>query len=98
MNDQVRELQAAQDQIEQLVRAIVEIGSDLDLHGTLHRIVKAAIELTGARVGALGVSAADGGFSSFIHEGIDAMSRSSSASWQWARDCVSTTWEIIRRR
>jgi serine phosphatase RsbU (regulator of sigma subunit)/anti-sigma regulatory factor (Ser/Thr protein kinase)/transcriptional regulator with GAF, ATPase, and Fis domain len=72
MNDQVRELQAAQDQIEQLVRAIVEIGSDLDLHGTLHRIVKAAIELTGARVGALGVSAADGGFSSFIHDGIDA--------------------------
>jgi GAF domain-containing protein len=72
MNDQVKELQAAQDHIEQLVQAIVEIGSDLDLHGTLHRIVKAAIELTGARVGALGVSAADGGFSSFIHAGVDA--------------------------
>jgi serine phosphatase RsbU (regulator of sigma subunit) len=72
MNDQVSELQAAQDRIEQLVQAIVEIGSDLDLHATLHRIVKAAIGLTGARVGALGVSAADGGFSSFIQAGIDA--------------------------
>jgi serine phosphatase RsbU (regulator of sigma subunit)/anti-sigma regulatory factor (Ser/Thr protein kinase)/GAF domain-containing protein len=72
MNDQVSELHAAQDQIEQLVQAIVEIGSDLDLHGTLHRIVKAAIALTGARLGALGVLGADGGISSFIHAGIDA--------------------------
>ena len=72
MTDQVSELQAVQDQIEQLVQAIVEIGSDLDLHGTLHRIVKAAIALTGARLGALGVTREDGGFSSFIHAGIDA--------------------------
>jgi GAF domain-containing protein/anti-sigma regulatory factor (Ser/Thr protein kinase) len=71
MADQVGELQSAQDHLEQLVHAIVEIGSDLDLHGTLRRIVKAAIELTGARIGALGVAAPDGGFSSFIHAGID---------------------------
>src|SRR4051812_46276716 len=71
MADQVGELQSAQDHLEQLVHAIVEIGSDLDLHGTLRRIVKAAIELTGARIGALGVSAPDGGLSSFIHAGID---------------------------
>ena len=72
MNDQISELQAAQDQIEQLVQAIVEIGSDLDLHGTLHRIVKAAIALTGARLGALGVARDDGSVSSLIHAGIDA--------------------------
>ncbi len=72
MTDQVSELQAAQDQIEQLVEAIVEIGSDLDLHGTLHRIVNAAIALTGARLGALGVTREDGGLSSFIHAGVDA--------------------------
>ncbi len=72
MNDQVSELHAAQDQIEQLVQAIVEIGSDLDLHGTLHRIVKAAVALTGARLGALGVLRNDSGLSSFIHAGIDA--------------------------
>ncbi len=72
MTDQVSELQAARDHIEQLVHAIVEIGSDLDLHGTLHRIVKAAIELAGARFGALGVAAADGGPFSFTQVGIDA--------------------------
>ena len=71
MTDQVSELQAARDHIEQLVHAIVEIGSDLDLHGTLHRIVKAAIELAGARFGALGVAAADGGPFSFTQVGID---------------------------
>ncbi len=73
MNDQVSELQAARDQIEQLVQAIIEIGSDLDLNGTLHRIVKAAIALTGARLGALGVYRDDGGsLATFIHAGIDA--------------------------
>lgn len=72
MPEQGDELRAARDQIEQLVQAIVEIGSDLDLHGTLQRIVKAAMELTGARSGALGIRGADGGFVSFIHSGIDA--------------------------
>ena len=71
MSDQVRELRVAQDHIEQLVQAIVEIGSVLDLQGTLQRIVKAAVELTGVRSGALGVSAADGGFSSVVSLGID---------------------------
>jgi serine phosphatase RsbU (regulator of sigma subunit) len=71
MRDQVDELRAAQDHIEQLVQVIVEIGSDLDLHGTLHRIVKAAMELTGARFGALGIHGADNGFASFIQAGID---------------------------
>jgi serine phosphatase RsbU (regulator of sigma subunit)/GAF domain-containing protein/anti-sigma regulatory factor (Ser/Thr protein kinase) len=73
MRDRVDdELQVARDQIEQLVQAIVEIGSDLDLHGTLQRIVKAAMELTGARSGALGIRGGDGGFASFICAGIDA--------------------------
>jgi serine phosphatase RsbU (regulator of sigma subunit)/anti-sigma regulatory factor (Ser/Thr protein kinase)/transcriptional regulator with GAF, ATPase, and Fis domain len=72
MDDRVDELRAARDQIEQLVQAIVEIGSDLDLHGTLQRIVKAAMELTGARSGALGIRGSDSGFASFICAGIDA--------------------------
>jgi serine phosphatase RsbU (regulator of sigma subunit)/GAF domain-containing protein/anti-sigma regulatory factor (Ser/Thr protein kinase) len=72
MSDRSDELQAARDQIEQLVQAIVEIGSDLDLDGTLHRIVKAAMELTGARSGALGIRGGDGGFVSFICAGKDA--------------------------
>ena len=65
------ELVAARDQMEQLVRVIVEIGSDLDLDVTLHRIVNAARELTGAPYGALGIRAADGTLVSFVHAGID---------------------------
>src|ERR1700752_481347 len=60
------------DQMEQLVRVIVEIGSDLDLDVTLHRIVSAAMELTGARYGALGIRASDGALTSFVHAGLDA--------------------------
>ena len=71
MDDQADELRAARDQIEQLVQVIVEIGSDLDLDGTLHRIVKAAMALTGARIGALGIRGADGSPATFVHTGID---------------------------
>jgi GAF domain-containing protein/anti-sigma regulatory factor (Ser/Thr protein kinase) len=65
------ELVAARDQMEQLVRVIVEIGSDLDLDVTLHRIVNAAMELTGAPYGALGIRASHGTLVSFVHAGID---------------------------
>ena len=72
MHEQLDELVAARDQMEQLVRVIVEIGSDLDLDVTLHRVVNAAMELTGARFGALGIHASDGTLVSFVHAGIDA--------------------------
>ena len=71
LRQQLDELVAARDQMEQLVRVIVEIGSDLDLDVTLHRIVDAAMELTGARYGALGIRASDGNLVSFVHAGID---------------------------
>ncbi|WP_101947500.1 SpoIIE family protein phosphatase [Mycobacterium sp. 3519A] len=70
-HDQLDELRAAREQLEQLVRAIVEIGSDLDLDVTLKRIVNAAIDLTGARYGVLGIRAADGSLSAGVHAGID---------------------------
>jgi signal transduction histidine kinase len=72
MHEQLDELLAARDQMEQLLRLIVGIGSDLDLDTTLGRIVAAAMGLTGARYGALGVRAPDGTLSSFLHAGIDA--------------------------
>lgn len=72
MHDQLDELEAARDQMEQLVRVIVEIGSELDLDVTLQRVLKAAMELTGARYAALGVHASDGGLVSFVHAGTDA--------------------------
>lgn len=70
INEQLDELMAARDQLQQLVRVIVEIGSDLDLDMTLHRIVSGAMQLTGARYGSLGLRASDGSLSSFIHEGM----------------------------
>lgn len=72
MHDQLDELAAARDQMEQLVRVIVEIGFDLDLDVTLQRVLKAAMELTGARYAVLGIRALDGGVISFVHAGIDA--------------------------
>jgi len=66
------ELLAARDQMEQLLRVIVEIGSDLDLDATLRRIVYAARDLTSAPYGALAIRDSAGTLISFIHEGIDA--------------------------
>ncbi|MGO9506202.1 MAG: GAF domain-containing protein, partial [Mycobacterium sp.] len=61
----------SRDQMEQLVRVIVEIGSDLNVDVTVHRVVKAAMELTDAPYGALGIRASDGTLVSFVHAGID---------------------------
>lgn len=66
------ELLAARDQMEQLLRVIVEIGSDLDLDATLRRIVHAARDLTSAPYGALAIRDPGGTLISFVHEGIDA--------------------------
>ena len=70
-NEQLDELMAARDQMEHLVRVIVEISSDLDLDVTLRRIVSAAMELTDARYGALGIRATDGSLASVVRAGID---------------------------
>jgi signal transduction histidine kinase len=71
MHEQLNELSAARDQMEQLLRVIVDIGSNLEnLDLTLHGIVKAAMELANARYGALGLHRSDGGLVSFIEEGI----------------------------
>ncbi|WP_165691652.1 GAF domain-containing sensor histidine kinase [Mycobacterium numidiamassiliense] len=72
MHEQLDELLAARDQMEQLLRVIVEIGSDLDLDATLRRIVLAARKLTSAPYGALAVRDPEGVLVAFVHEGIDA--------------------------
>ena len=54
-----------------LLRAVMAIGSDLDLHHVLDRIVVSACELTGAQYGALGVIGDDGQLSDFLTHGID---------------------------
>ncbi|BBZ44300.1 SpoIIE family protein phosphatase [Mycobacterium parmense] len=70
-HERLDELVAARDQMQHLVRVIVEISSNLDLDVTLHRIVNAAMELTDAPYGALGIRASDGSMVSFVHAGID---------------------------
>lgn len=72
IHEQLDELAAARGQLEQLLSVIVELGSDLDLEATLHRIVVAAMKLTAARYGALAVRDPDGTLVSFVHEGFDA--------------------------
>ncbi|UQX13183.1 SpoIIE family protein phosphatase [Candidatus Mycobacterium methanotrophicum] len=57
--------------MEKFAQVIAGIGSDLDLGVTLHRIVKAAMELTDARCGALVIRASDGTLVSDVHAGID---------------------------
>jgi serine phosphatase RsbU (regulator of sigma subunit)/anti-sigma regulatory factor (Ser/Thr protein kinase) len=71
MHEQFDELVATRHQMEQLLRVIVEISSDLDLDVTLRRIVDGARELSGARYGALGIRASDGTVASFVHAGTD---------------------------
>ncbi|MCG7592614.1 SpoIIE family protein phosphatase [Mycobacterium sp. PSTR-4-N] len=66
-----RELVAARDDATQLVRVIVGIGSDLNLGVTLRRIVDAALELSGARYGVLGIRDGDGSTPTFVCAGID---------------------------
>lgn len=72
MHGQFDELPTARDQMEQLLQLIVDVGSDLDLDAMPKRIVAAAMDLTGARYGALGVRGADGTLASFVHAGADA--------------------------
>ena len=63
-------MEAARDQTEHLLRSIIDIGSDLDLNATLHHIVTTAMELTGARYGALAVHGTDGTWTRFVHVGM----------------------------
>jgi signal transduction histidine kinase len=72
MHAQLDELLAARDQMEHLLRIFVEIGADLDLDATLHRIIGAARELTSAPYGALAVRDPEGDLLRFVHDGIDA--------------------------
>ena len=55
-----------------LLRAVLAIGSDLDLEAMLHRIVESAADLVGARYGALGVLDEDGiVLAQFLTVGVD---------------------------
>ncbi|MFB7845192.1 GAF domain-containing protein [Microbacterium sp. NPDC056052] len=61
---------SAQGRLRSLLGATRAVSEDLDLDTVLRRIVEAAIELVGARYGALGVIDEDGLLERFIHQGM----------------------------
>jgi signal transduction histidine kinase len=61
----------AEHQLRALLDANRTIVTDLDLARVLRRIVEAAVELVGARYGALGVVGEDGALEEFVHVGMD---------------------------
>lgn len=71
MHEQLDELLAARDQMEELLRVFVEIGADLDLDATLHRIIGAARTLTSAPYGALAIRDPEGNLLRFVNQGIN---------------------------
>jgi signal transduction histidine kinase len=68
--DRVGEVVTSRERLRALLDAVVSIGSDLDLRGTLERIVASACQLAGARYGALGVIGPDRTLVEFITHGL----------------------------
>ena len=56
--------------LDELHRAVLALGGDLDLDHTLRRILRSAARLVGARYAALGIPDPAGGFGTFITIGI----------------------------
>ncbi|WP_241705570.1 GAF domain-containing sensor histidine kinase [Leifsonia shinshuensis] len=75
--EQARKVLDTQGRLRALVRANRAVVSHLDLPVVLRTIIEAAVELVGARYGALGVIAEGGGLEQFIHVGMadDAVTR-----------------------
>ena len=76
------------DRTGRLLEAGLALSSELSLPAILQRIVDLAVDLTGARYGALGVLGRDGTITQFITTGVSeaerlpsAISRSAAASW-----------------
>ncbi len=71
----VGEVMTSRERLRALLDAVVGIGSDLDLHSTLERIVQAACQLADARYGALGVIGPDRMLVEFINHGVTPQQR-----------------------
>jgi len=61
---------AGRERLSPLLRAVVSIGSELDLASTLSQIVVAACQVAGARFGALGVIGPDRSLVEFVTDGL----------------------------
>jgi len=65
-----QEVLATQGRLRSLFEASRLVASELDLPVVLRRIISAAVDLVGARYGAIGVIAPDGTLAQFIHVGM----------------------------
>jgi signal transduction histidine kinase len=70
--NRAREVLTTQGRLRALLRANQAVALQLDLPVTLRRIVEVAVELVGARYGALGLISPHGGLEEFIHVGMEA--------------------------
>lgn len=62
---------ATQERLRHLLKATRAVAEELELAVVLRRIIEVAVELVGARYGAIGVIGPDGTHEQFIHVGID---------------------------
>lgn len=76
--DRVGQVMASRERLRALLDAVVSIGSELEVRGTLERVVEAACRLADARFGALGVIGSDGHtLTEFITSGLAHSERAS---------------------
>ncbi|GGP75604.1 GAF domain-containing sensor histidine kinase [Saccharothrix coeruleofusca] len=76
MRERLTEIGSTRDKMQRLLDAVLAVGAGLELDSTLQRIVQAAVELVGARYGALGVLGTRDDLSQFVYVGIDQETRS----------------------
>ncbi|MEU6641844.1 GAF domain-containing protein [Saccharomonospora sp. NPDC046836] len=76
VQQRLAEIAHTRDRLQELLDAVLAVGTGLELHSTLQRIVHAAVQLVDARYGALGVLDATGeGLAEFVYDGIDPETR-----------------------
>ncbi|MGW4209284.1 GAF domain-containing protein [Lentzea sp. NPDC004789] len=75
MRERLAEIGSTRDKMQSLLDAVLAVGAGLELDSTLQRIVQAAVELVGARYGALGVLGSRHNLSQFVYVGIDPETR-----------------------
>ncbi|MEU4744556.1 GAF domain-containing protein [Actinosynnema sp. NPDC023658] len=76
VRERLTEIASTRDKMQRLLDAVLAVGAGLELDSTLQRIVQAAVELVGARYGALGVLGSRENLSEFVYVGIDPETRS----------------------
>ncbi|GEC08011.1 hypothetical protein SSP24_56660 [Streptomyces spinoverrucosus] len=80
IDEQLRALATAKDRIQSLLDAVVAITREVELPGVLHRIVTTAMDLVGARYGALGVLDESGEYlKQFVAAGLSEQERAALA-------------------